>query len=263
MKIVALFSEILFLVILNIGAIEMKNTNPIQMIIVYDNNPFDEKLEMDWGFSCFIKGLEKSILFDTGTNGRILLSNMEKLGIRPEEIDLVFLSHAHGDHTGGLDALLTQNSKIEVWLPEFFSPSFKDAIKKKGASIVEVESFQKICEGAYTTGVISGWIKEQSLILDTEKGIIVITGCAHPRITKIIAKAKELLKKDIYMVFGGFHLAGFDKREIKEIIDHFRASGVKKVGPCHCSGDEARKLFAEEYKDDFIEIGAGKEIKVQ
>lgn len=263
MKIVALFSEILFLVILNIGAIEMKNTNPIQMIIVYDNNPFDEKLEMDWGFSCFIKGLEKSILFDTGTNGRILLSNMEKLGIRPEEIDLVFLSHAHGDHTGGLDALLTQNSKIEVWLPEFFSPSFKDATKKKGASIVEVESFQKICEGAYTTGVISGWIKEQSLILDTEKGIIVITGCAHPRITKIIAKAKELLKKDIYMVFGGFHLAGFDKREIKEIIDHFRASGVKKVGPCHCSGDEARKLFAEEYKDDFIEIGVGKEIKVQ
>jgi 7,8-dihydropterin-6-yl-methyl-4-(beta-D-ribofuranosyl)aminobenzene 5'-phosphate synthase len=64
------------------------------MTIVYDNNPFDEKLERDWGFSCFIKGLEKSILFDTGTNGRSLLSNMEKLGILPEEIDLVFLSHA-------------------------------------------------------------------------------------------------------------------------------------------------------------------------
>lgn len=242
---------------------KLKNTQPIQITIVYDNNPFDEKLETDWGFSCFIKGLEKSILFDTGTNGQILLSNMEKLGILPEEIDLVFLSHDHRDHTGGLDALLEQNSKIEVWLPEFFSSSFKDAIRTKGATVVEVEKFQKICPGAYTTGIIPGWIKEQSLILDTDEGIIVITGCAHPRITNIITKVKDLIKKDIHMVFGGFHLGAFYENEINEIIDHFRKSGVKKVGPCHCSGDEARRLFAEEYKDDFIEIGVGKEIKVQ
>jgi 7,8-dihydropterin-6-yl-methyl-4-(beta-D-ribofuranosyl)aminobenzene 5'-phosphate synthase len=240
----------------------MKNNKPIQIIIVYDNNSFDEKLEKDWGFSCFIKGLEKSILFDTGTNGRILLSNMEKLGILPEEIDLVFLSHDHRDHTGGLEALLEQNSKIEVWLPEFFSPSFKDAIKKKGATVAEVEKFQKICPGVYTTGVIPGWIKEQSLILDTDKGIIVVTGCAHPRITNIITKAKELLEKEIHLVFGGFHLGAFYENEISEIIDHFLKSGVKKVGPGHCSGDEARRLFAEEYKDDFIKIGVGKEIKV-
>jgi 7,8-dihydropterin-6-yl-methyl-4-(beta-D-ribofuranosyl)aminobenzene 5'-phosphate synthase len=240
----------------------MKNTKPIQMIIVYDNNSFNEKLEKDWGFSCFIKGLEKSILFDTGTNGRILLANMEKIGIRPEDIDLVFLSHDHRDHTGGLDVLLEQNHKIEVWLPEFFSSSFKNVIKKRGASVAEVDSFQKICPGAYTTGVIPGWIKEQSLILDTDKGIIVITGCAHPRITNIITKVKDLIKKDIHIIFGGFHLAAFYENEINEIIDHFRKSGVKKVGPCHCSGDEARKLFAEEYKDDFIEIGVGKEIKV-
>jgi len=233
------------------------------MTIVYDNNSFDKKLEKDWGFTCFIKGLEKSILFDTGKNGHILLSNLEKLGIHPEEIELVFLSHAHEDHIGGLDALLTQNSKIEVWLPEFFSSSFKKAIKKEGATVTEVENFQKICERAYTTGVIAGWIKEQSLILETDKGLIVITGCAHPRIVNIIALAKELLKKDIHMVFGGFHLAGFYEDEIEEIIDQFRVSGVKKVGPGHCSGDEARRLFAEEYKKDFIEIGAGKEIKVQ
>jgi 7,8-dihydropterin-6-yl-methyl-4-(beta-D-ribofuranosyl)aminobenzene 5'-phosphate synthase len=240
----------------------LKNTKPIQISIVYDNNSFNEKLEKDWGFSCFIKGLEKSILFDTGTNGRILLSNMKKLGILPEDIDLVFLSHDHRDHTGGLDALLEQNHKIEVWLPEFFSSSFKNVIRKRGTSVTEVDSFQKICRGAYTTGVIPGWIKEQSLILDTDKGIIVITGCSHPRITNIITKAKDLIKKDIHLVFGGFHLAAFYENEINEIIDHFRKSGVKKAGPCHCSGDEARRLFAEEYKDDFIEIGVGKEIKV-
>lgn len=240
----------------------LKNTQSIQITIVYDNNPFDEKLDKDWGFSCFIKGLEKSILFDTGTNGRILLSNMEKIGIRPEDVDLVFLSHDHRDHTGGLDALLEQNHKIEVWLPEFFSSSFKNVIEKRGASVAEVDNFQQICRGAYSTGVISGWIREQSLILDTDKGIILITGCAHPRITNIITKAKRLLKKDIHLVFGGFHLAAFYENEINGIIDHFRKSGVKKVGPGHCSGDEARRLFAEEYKDDFIEIGVGKEIKV-
>ena len=263
MKSLIFLLGILFFINLNIGLTEMKGKQSIQMTVVYDNNPYDESLELDWGFSCFIEGLEKSILFDTGTKGQILLSNMKKLGIKPAGIDLVILSHAHRDHTGGLDALLSQNSKIDVWLPEFFSSSFKDSIKKKGASIIEVENFKKICEGAYTTGVIEGWIKEQSLILDTEKGLIVMTGCAHPRITKIIATAKELLKKDIYLALGGFHLAGFDKGEIKKIINIFRDLGVKKVGPCHCSGDEARKLFAEEYKDDFIKIGAGKKIKVQ
>jgi len=241
----------------------MNNTKTIQMTVVYDNNSLDKKLQKDWGFSCFIKGLEKSILFDTGTKGRILLSNMEALQISPDEVDLVFLSHEHKDHTGGLGTLLSHQPNIEVWLPEFFSSSFKEEAKRKGANIIEVQNFQKICEEAYTTGVITGWIKEQSLILDTNKGLIVVTGCAHPRIVHIISKVKELLKKDIYMVFGGFHLAGFNDEEIKEIIKNFRAQGVKKVGPCHCSGNEARRLFATEYKDNYIKIGAGKEIRVQ
>ena len=241
----------------------MKNTTTIQMTVVYDNSSLDKKLRKDWGFSCFIKGLEKSILFDTGTKGRILLSNMETLQISPDEVDLVFLSHAHGDHTGGLDMLLSHHPNIEVWLPEFFSSSFKEEAKRKGATIIEVENFQKICGGAYTTGIITGWIKEQSLILDTNEGPIVLTGCAHPRIIHIISKVKELLKRNIYMVFGGFHLAGFNDKEIKEIIKDFRAQGVKKVGPCHCSGNEARRLFAAEYGDNYIKIGVGKEIRVQ
>lgn len=241
----------------------MNHKHSLQMKVVYDNNAFGEDLKADWGFSCFIKGLEKSILFDTGKNGKILLSNMEKLGIHPGDINSVFLSHEHKDHTGGLEAFLNQNSSVDVWLPNFFFLSFKNKIKNQGSTVREVTSFQKICEGAFTSGIIEGWIKEQSLILNTGKGLILITGCAHPQIVKIIAIVKELLKKNIHMVFGGFHLAPFNESEIREIIDYFRASGVKKVGLGHCSGDEARRLFAEEYKDDYIEIGAGKEIKVQ
>jgi len=233
------------------------------MTVVYDNKTLRKNFKADWGFSCFVQGFEKSILFDTGTNGKILLSNMAKLGIHPEAVDLVMLSHEHKDHTGGLDAFLSKNPKIEVWLPDFFSPNLKNSVLSCGASIQEVTGCQKICRGAYTTGNVQGWIREQSLILETEKGLVVITGCAHPRIVKIIATVKELLKKNIYMIFGGFHLAPFNESEIREIIDYFRASGVKKVGPCHCSGDEAQRLFAEEYKNDYIEIGVGKEITVQ
>lgn len=241
----------------------MNNKSSIQMIVVYDNNPYKDNLELDWGFSCFVEGLEKSILFDTGANGQILLSNMKKLEIEPKDIDVLVLSHAHRDHTGGLEDLLAKNSKIEVWLPYFFASDFKDRVRKKGAKFVEVNTSRKIVEGAYSSGVIEGWIKEQSLVLDTEKGLILITGCAHPRIISIIARVKELFKKGIYLALGGFHLVGFDRAETKEIIDKFRNSGVQKVGPCHCSGEEARILFHKEYKDDFIEIGVGKEIKIQ
>jgi 7,8-dihydropterin-6-yl-methyl-4-(beta-D-ribofuranosyl)aminobenzene 5'-phosphate synthase len=210
-----------------------------------------------------VEGLEKSILFDTGANGQILLSNMEKLGIRPEDIDVVVLSHAHRDHTGGLEGLLGRNYQIEVWMPYFFAPDFKAPVEKKGARVVEVTTSQKICQGACTSGVIEGWIKEQPVVLDTEKGLILLTGCAHPRIANIIARVREIFQKDIFMALGGFHLAGFDEKYIKEIIRSFRDSGIKKVGPAHCSGDEARKLFREEYQDDFIEIGVGKKIQIQ
>jgi 7,8-dihydropterin-6-yl-methyl-4-(beta-D-ribofuranosyl)aminobenzene 5'-phosphate synthase len=240
----------------------MNANQQIRMTIVYDNHSFKEYLEKDWGFSCFIKGLEKSILFDTGKNGNMLVSNMKKCGISPDAIDLVFLSHDHKDHTGGLDILLNENSNMEVWLPEFFSASLKETIKTEGASVVEVDNFQKICEGAYTTGVILGWIKEQSLILDTDKGLIVVTGCAHPRIVKIVFTAKELLEKGVFMVIGGFHLAGFLEAEIEEIVARFRFLGVEKVGPCHCSGNKYSLIFAKEYQDNFIKIGSGKEIKV-
>jgi 7,8-dihydropterin-6-yl-methyl-4-(beta-D-ribofuranosyl)aminobenzene 5'-phosphate synthase len=233
------------------------------MSVVYDNNPHDRELQTDWGFSCFVEGLEKSILFDTGANGQILLSNMGKLGIRPEGLDVVFLSHAHRDHTGGLNDLLVLNPGIEVWLPAFFADDFKDRARKKAARVVEVTTSRKICEGAHTSGVIEGWIKEQSLILETKCGLILLTGCSHPRIVHIIATVKESFKKDIHLILGGFHLAGFDVKDIEEIIRKFRDSGVQKVGPAHCSGDDARRLFHKEYRDNYIEIGAGKKIRIQ
>ena len=189
-----------------------------------------------------------------------MLSNMSKLEIDPQQIETVLISHDHKDHTGGLPALLDINPNIKVWLPEFFTRKFKDSLHAKGAEVLDVNESKKICEGVWTTGIVSGWIKEQSLILESPKGLILITGCAHPRIVKIIDHIRSMLDKPIYLVMGGFHLAGFEKAEIQAIIRSFRQVGIQKVGPAHCTGALAHTLFEGAYGDDCLKIGAGQEI---
>jgi 7,8-dihydropterin-6-yl-methyl-4-(beta-D-ribofuranosyl)aminobenzene 5'-phosphate synthase len=183
---------------------------------------------------------------------------MEELGIHPKEIDLVVLSHIHGDHVGGLPSFLEKNPEVVVYLPKSFPKGFKDKVKGYGAKIIEVQESLKICQEVYSTGELGTGIKEQSLIIYTEKGLIIITGCAHPGIVKIVDKAKELVKNDVLLVMGGFHLGGESKGEIENIVSSFRKLGVSYVGPCHCSGDAARQLFKEEYGENFINIGVGR-----
>ena len=238
----------------------MGRKRQVKLTIIYDNNTAKKTLRADWGFSCLIQGFDKSILFDTGTKAEILSHNMAELGIQPRHIDCVFLSHFHKDHTGGLSALLELNPEIEVWLPEFFPEDFKERILAGGASCVEVAGYQKICDGAFTTGVIEGWIKEQSIVLETICGLIVVTGCAHPRLTNILNKIQDLFGNNVYAVLGGFHLAGFSESEIEEVIKKLKTSGVQKIGPCHCTGENARRLFSDSYKEDFIEVGVGRKV---
>ena len=232
----------------------------LSIIVSYDNNPYKERLTTAWGFSCVIKGTEKTILFDTGGDGTILLANMEELGISPKEIDLVVLSHIHGDHVGGLPGFLEKNPEVVVYLPKSFPKGFKDGLKEYGAKIVEVQGPLNICQEIYSTGELGTWIKEQSLVIYTEKGLIAITGCAHPGVAKIVDKAKDWGKGDVLLVMGGFHLGGESKGEIEKIVSSFRKLGVRYVGPCHCSGDAARQLFKEEYGENFIDVGVGRVI---
>jgi 7,8-dihydropterin-6-yl-methyl-4-(beta-D-ribofuranosyl)aminobenzene 5'-phosphate synthase len=239
----------------NISTTALKN---LSMTVVYDNNPYKEELTTAWGFSCLIRGAEKTILFDTGGDGSIVLSNMEKLGINPAQIDLIVLSHIHGDHVGGLESILEKNSAIIVYLPASFPKSFKDNVERYGAKVVEIKEPLEICQGIYSTGELGTWIKEQSLVIHTERGLIVITGCAHPGIVKIVSKAKDLFKNEILMVMGGFHLGGVSTDEIEKIILSCRKLGVQYVGPCHCSGNTARDLFKKEYGKNFVDIGVGR-----
>lgn len=230
----------------------------LKITVIYDNNPYKEGLETAWGFSCLISGAEKTILFDTGGNGSILLGNMQKLAIEPNTIDLVVLSHIHGDHTGGFDSFLEKNSKVTVYLPKSFPTKFKDKVTNCGAKIVEVEQPLKICENVYSTGQLGRLIKEQSIIVQTDKGLIIITGCAHPGIVKILNAAKDLLKDDILLAMGGFHLEWATKGKIKKIISAFKQLNVRYIGPCHCTGHKARILFEKHFGKNYIKVGAGK-----
>jgi 7,8-dihydropterin-6-yl-methyl-4-(beta-D-ribofuranosyl)aminobenzene 5'-phosphate synthase len=237
--------------------------SPVTITVIYDNNPYKQDLETAWGFSCLVEGPEKTILFDTGGNGSILMRNMEKLEIRPDEIDLVVLSHIHGDHVGGLSAFLATNHEVSLYIPTSFPIRFKQHVKRYDPTVVEVRDSVKICEHVYSTGELGGGIKEQSLIIQTDKGLIIITGCAHPGIVKTIQKAKDVLKDEVLFVMGGFHLGGESKGSLENIVLGFKSLGVQYVGPCHCSGDSARQVFQKDYQNKFIPVGVGTVITLE
>jgi 7,8-dihydropterin-6-yl-methyl-4-(beta-D-ribofuranosyl)aminobenzene 5'-phosphate synthase len=238
------------------------DSNDLILTIVYDNNPYEKGLETKWGFSCCVKGTEKTILFDVGGEGSVVLANMKKLGIDPDTVDIIVLSHVHYDHIGGLSDFLKVNSEVIVLLPESLPQSVKDTVIKAGAKLVEVHKAVKICKDVYSTGELGGFIKEQSLVIKTSKGLVVITGCAHPGIVNIVKKTKETYKTDVYLALGGFHLCWMNTWQIKGIVKGLKEQNVKKVAPCHCSGDLARKHFERSYSKDFILSGAGKKITI-
>ncbi len=233
----------------------------ISITVVCDNNPYREGVETGWGFSCVVTGFERTILFDTGPAG-CLLVNMEKLGIEPQSIDTVVLSHIHPDHTGGLESFLEKNSKVTVYMPKSFPERFKDNVRAQGAKIIEVGQSIKICENVWSTGQQGKWIKEQSLIVQANKGCVLIAGCSHPGIVNIINAARDLVKDDIFLVMGCFHLEWAGKYKIEKVISVFKQSGMQYVGLCHGSGEKARRLFEEYFGGKYIKLGAGKVITI-
>jgi len=232
------------------------------MTILYDNNPYNHRLKTAWGFSCLIEFERNTILFDTGGDGQTLIENMKILNKDPKTINTIILSHIHGDHTGGLGSLLREKSNVKIYVPGSFPQEFDRAAKGYGAMVMRVNAPLEIYPGFHSTGEMGHGIKEQSLLVNTSKGSILIMGCAHPGIVEIIQKAKMIARKNIYMVIGGWHLSSTGGREIKGIIEAFLKMGIQKVGPCHCTGDLAMAMFKDTYGKNFIQVGVGKIIRI-
>jgi len=226
--------------------------------VLYDNYGATTALRTDWGFSCLIEGLEKGILFDTGRRPAILRNNMERLGIDSMEIDAVVLSHIDHDHTGGLPFLLDRRSPLTLVLPRSFSTDTKARMRRGSSSIIEVDRPVRICRSVYSTGELGSKIIEQSLILEASEGMIIITGCAHPGIASVVERASEILPDEpIQLLIGGFHMFRMRKKKMAEIISRLQELSVTRVAPSHCSGDRARRRFAEAFEDRYVSVGAG------
>jgi 7,8-dihydropterin-6-yl-methyl-4-(beta-D-ribofuranosyl)aminobenzene 5'-phosphate synthase len=179
-----------------------------------------------------------TILFDTGADGRILMSNMKKLRIFPSDIEMVFISHHHYDHTGGLSAFLSANSNVTLYAPE----SFRGV--RHAREVIYLGKPQEIRKNVFSTGELEGI--EQSLAVKTTEGIVLITGCSHPKMSHILDTISKFGR--VYAVVGGFH--GFSEFELFSDMDI--------ICPAHCTQhiEKIRSL----YPDKMIEGGSGRTI---
>jgi len=229
---------------------------------IFDNILYEEGMTPSWGFSCVVRLPGRMILFDTGGEGNILLDNLEAAGIEPASIDIVFLSHEHGDHIGGLRDFLEQNGEVTVYSPASFGDGYWKMLSEFGIEPVKVSESIEICPGVWSTGELSSGIPEQALVIVTDQGPVVVTGCAHPGIVKITGKARDLAKSAPLLVMGGFHLGQMGGEEIGRIISSLEGLGVKHVAPSHCTGDAVIEAFRKAFGERFIAGGAGKTYEI-
>jgi len=229
----------------------------IKLSVVFDNECSSDKLISLWGFSCFIETPNGTILFDTGSNGRVLLKNIKTEELNVSSIDNIFISHGHWDHIGGLDSILELNPSVHIFVTSHISKNMIRDLNTLSNGVTVIDNKPtKILTDIYSTGTI-GKESEQSIILDTDEGLIIIAGCAHSGIEKIAKTAQKFLNKKILLLLGGFHLHNKTDKEVLKIIKTIQKLDTKFVCPSHCTGDRARELFQEKFGQNYIEGGVG------
>lgn len=230
----------------------------VRLSVVFDNVPFHPHLKALWGFACFVELEGQALLFDTGSNGRVLLDNMARMGLDPVRVRTLFLSHPHWDHIGGLDSVIEVAPHLEIVAPGSLSRLLVEDLRGAVDRVTVIdENPARIADNLHTTGVM-GEIGEQSLVIDTAQGLIVLTGCAHPGIDRIAARVQEMLNRDVVLLMGGFHLANSDCDTIDGVIDSLAALGVRALCPTHCTGELARERCAARFGADCYAGGVGR-----
>ena len=197
----------------------------MRFTIVYDNDAMSG-YQKSWGFACLVGS---HILFDTGADLKTLLFNMNQMEIDLNKINRIVLSHEHGDHTGGID-IVDHLGEVRVFIPQSFSRGIKKKLaEKSNIEVVEVHGPQEIASGITSLGEI-GSMKEQSIVVGTSRGLVVVTGCSHPGLHNILSIASQF--GTLYGAIGGFH--GFDKLEY--------LADLQLIVPCHCTRNKRQIL---------------------
>jgi 7,8-dihydropterin-6-yl-methyl-4-(beta-D-ribofuranosyl)aminobenzene 5'-phosphate synthase len=223
------------------------------MWIVFNNVYESSELIPGFGFGAWIVADSTTILFDTGGDGKILMNNINFLGLNPKDVDIVVISHNHWDHIGGLNKFLeVAKEDVKIYVP---AKAFKNIQKEHSiANLVAVKDPIEIADGVWSSGEIKGIynllpIYEHALVLDTKEGLVIVTGCSHPGIDKIV---KE-----------GFHLGATTKYKINKIVNYLQKLEVKYIAPSHCTGDRATEIFHEKWKDKFLDLSLGRKFEIK
>ena len=239
-----------------IGAIKDAAT---RVRMIYNNIGLGAELTSKWGLSMLIENHEEIVLFDTGGVPEVLWGNMKKLHINIDKISNVVISHNHWDHVNGISTIIEKSkANPTVYVPNFELQNIKS--KYPGAKYSGVTEPVKINEYVWTTGQLSSAygnspIYEQSIIVLHDENAYLFTGCSHPGIVKIVQKTNEIFPdRSLKLIAGGFHLNRHSQNDIHEISNSLKALNIQKIGPSHCTGDQALKIFRKEWTENFVDF---------
>ena len=235
----------------------------LEIRVIYDNTSADGAVQADWGFASVVTFRGRRALFDSGTKPDLFLRNLKIMEVEPGSIETAMISHQHPDHRNGIYRLYLLNRKIRVhFLDAFYEKAYQEALAVKMNPERQAAPFELI-PGAYSTGMLPGDPPEQSLAIETSKGLVLVVGCSHPGITNIVRVAqKQRGVNAIRLLVGGLHMFRQSAGEIAPQIRELQDLNVQRVLPAHCSGDLAKQMFREAYGSTFDTLGAGKILRL-
>lgn len=263
-----------------------------EITILYDAFGTDAAMKKDWGFSALVEIAGKRIIFDTGNDPDIFAANVKAKGIDLTKIDFVVLSHRHSDHMAGLNYVLSVNPTVKIYAPKegfgIYGSSLPSSFYRKDESLPpqmryydgkppEVMKFGTAWRGANfelidkTTEIAPGItlialvsdapgtkeLKELSLALNTPDGMVLVVGCAHPGIERIVDVAAAINPK-IRLIAGGFHLVVAPDDVIAKAVaalkDRFK---VEYIAPGHCTGEPTFAALKQAFGNRYLYAGVG------
>lgn len=264
-----------------------------QITVLYDAFGKTSTMTKDWGFSALIEYGGKRILFDTGNNADVFAHNVEAKGVDLKALDFAVVSHRHGDHTSGLNHLLKINPSVKIYVPQenfgVFGAALPGSFYRRNESLPQdmryfdgrapdtlrfgspwpqgnftwVTKTTEVAPGFHLILLNGTWgvdleVREISLAIDTPDGIVLIVGCSHPTIEKIVEAARSAIDKPIHLVLGGTHLLPASDDQIRSIAASLRDKWtVRYIAPVHCTGEPAFALLKESFGDRYIYAGLG------
>ena len=228
------------------------------MLIAEGSTPQDREGE-NWGLS-FLIG--KDTLFDTFGKPERFMSNVRRFTVDIAQIRHIVISHDDWDHVSGLWDILALNRQCTVYVPPHAAPEIKDRITHFGAVVSEHHSGKEIAPGIFISEELRAEsdgrvIYEQAAYLRTEKGIVVVCGCAHPGVVTIVEQVRTMAGMVPYAVVGGFHLKNTGHEKIHTLVDTLKKNGIDTICPLHCTGADAVQVIGEVYKEKCFSLREG------